>query len=253
MVHRLVTERWPQVDRSDGKKHYLVPIPHCRDCFDPIDKKYAHWKYCYDCNPTNPTPPRRCTQCRGDPPVTILGRRLAASVYIKKFTTHSILQNDEIIALKEQGENAAAYASVLEHVLLSEGVDAAGYDAIIPLPATTERNVLAGPRALARSLSVLLELPVIDTLTFTRPMQSQKGLDPQQRHDNMCHSMAVKVPFRAPRVLLVDDVSTTGETMREGARVLQEASVSEILGLVAGRDVKVEKLVRIGAVLDDAK
>ena len=41
--------------------------------------------------------------------------------------------------------------------------------------------------------------------------------------------------WRGRRVLLIDDIVTTGETLRECARVLRDAGAAEILALTLGR------------------
>jgi predicted amidophosphoribosyltransferase len=48
------------------------------------------------------------------------------------------------------------------------------------------------------------------------------GLDGDARRDNVRGAFAVKRPL-PPRVLLVDDVRTTGATLAEAARAVREA------------------------------
>lgn len=67
-----------------------------------------------------------------------------------------------------------------------------------------------------------LDALVWPALRQLRPGRDQAGLDVAQRAANRRASMSVRA--RAPRtVLLVDDIITTGATLREASRALQQA------------------------------
>ncbi len=66
---------------------------------------------------------------------------------------------------------------------------------------------------------------------------TQTGLDRKQRGANVKNAFAVTgaVPVKRKRVLIVDDVYTTGATLEECARALQRAGASEIYVLTLAR------------------
>jgi ComF family protein len=80
----------------------------------------------------------------------------------------------------------------------------------------------------------------IATLARTRETASQTGLSRKQRRANVRGAFAVTVRERVRdrRVLLIDDVMTTGTTVNECARVLRRAGAKEILVATIARATK---------------
>jgi ComF family protein len=84
---------------------------------------------------------------------------------------------------------------------------------------------------LARHLTRALQLPLsVDDLIRIRPTPPQVGLSAEERLENVRGAFAVTRPeaIRGKRLLLVDDVYTTGATLREGKRTLIEAGGSTV-------------------------
>ena len=71
---------------------------------------------------------------------------------------------------------------------------------------------------------------------YTRP---QVELDPAEREENVKGAFAVERPeeFKDKRVLLLDDVYTTGATVRECAKVLNKAGAEAVYVLTVARAV----------------
>ena len=76
-------------------------------------------------------------------------------------------------------------------------------------------------RALARRTG--LEL-LRGALHRTRPTPPQAGLGPEERRRNVSGSFRSRGNFRGRRILLLDDVTTTGSTLLEAARELRSAA-----------------------------
>jgi ComF family protein len=74
-------------------------------------------------------------------------------------------------------------------------------------------------------------------LVRTRQTQSQTGLDRKNRLKNIKNAFAVIRPadVRDKRILLVDDVFTTGTTLDECARALQRAGAGQVSVLTVAR------------------
>ena len=68
-------------------------------------------------------------------------------------------------------------------------------------------------------------------LEKTRENRSQVGLGPKEREENVkgvFHLVKHSVLHQVERVLLVDDIYTTGATVKECVRVLKKAGVKNV-------------------------
>jgi ComF family protein len=68
----------------------------------------------------------------------------------------------------------------------------------------------------------------VDALRRTRPTAAQTGLPASERRSNVRGAFAAAAGLPARRVLLIDDVMSTGSTARECARVLRRAGAREV-------------------------
>ena len=106
-------------------------------------------------------------------------------------------------------------------------------DVLIPVPVHPSRRRKRGfnqAEELARRLSKLLRIPVESRLLVrTRKTAPQRELNPQQRLANLKQAFSVNPGRPIPqRVVLVDDIYTTGSTMEACSRALKAAGVQEI-------------------------
>ena len=114
-------------------------------------------------------------------------------------------------------------------------------DGIVPIPMHAWRRLARGtnpPAALATSLGRALGLPVFSRLLYRkRNTQPQLGLSQPARLRNVRGSMQIRNRYRfeAPRLLLVDDILTTGATCSEAARMLKRAGAARVTVIVAAR------------------
>ena len=113
-------------------------------------------------------------------------------------------------------------------------------EAVVPVPTHWRRAVnrrFHAADALARAVARNLELPLADILRRTRGGPHQIGLTIEDRRRNVRGAFAVRggVKLRRAKLLLIDDVRTTGATLEECARVLRRGGATEIYAGVVAR------------------
>lgn len=117
----------------------------------------------------------------------------------------------------------------------------ARYDFIIPIPAHWTRVAKRGYNqslVIAKELSLLSGIPVVEALKKVKRTKAQKGSTALERRRNVCDTfvLAVEPSFiEDRRVLLVDDLMTTGATLFACGKELIRAYPKEIAALVACR------------------
>ncbi|HEY6308062.1 MAG TPA: ComF family protein [Candidatus Angelobacter sp.] len=133
---------------------------------------------------------------------------------------------------------------------LSRAVAAAGIAVpllLIPVPLATAKQRARGfnqAEGIARAFARLRPVAGIQldtgSLVRVRETVSQTGLTRHQRQANLRGAFAVTRPerVRGKRILLVDDVMTTGATAGECARVLLRAGASAVFVATVARAIR---------------
>ncbi len=120
----------------------------------------------------------------------------------------------------------------------------AAVDLVVPVPLHWRRRLARGydqAEEIARPLAALAGLPCRRVLRRRRATPPQARRDRKDRLANLRHAFCVKrrqqetPTVQGRRVLLVDDVFTTGATLEAAARALRRAGAAAVLGLAAGR------------------
>jgi ComF family protein len=128
---------------------------------------------------------------------------------------------ETVLGLKEQGRTdvAPALAASLADSLaeLPPGVELVGMPTA---RAAFARRGFDPVRLLVRKAGFE---PVPGMLRFSRAMAQQKSLDREARARNLENSMRASSACAGRRFVLVDDVLTTGATLREGVRAVRAA------------------------------
>lgn len=104
-------------------------------------------------------------------------------------------------------------------------------DAVVPVPLHPKRlreRRYNQSTLLAHSLAERLNIPVLEALERTRDTQSQTKLTGEQRNKNVREAFRVTADVAGLRLLLIDDVITTGATACECARSLREAGARNV-------------------------
>jgi competence protein ComFC len=114
------------------------------------------------------------------------------------------------------------------------------FDVIVPVPLHPARERERGfnqAALLAELLASSTELPAHDVLERTRYTTTQTAYDRAERMENLHGAFRLRKnqDVRDLRVLLIDDVLTTGSTLSECARVLKAAGAISVHAATAAR------------------
>ena len=111
---------------------------------------------------------------------------------------------------------------------------AIGYDCIVPVPATSRRRGYNVPERMAQPLAHALGLPLLPkALCRVRAGRHQAGLSLDERLANAAGAFRAQEPelVEGKRVLLVDDVITTGATAAACAQALLDAGAHSVFAV----------------------
>lgn len=126
--------------------------------------------------------------------------------------------------------------------ILATTIDAKDIDSIVPLPLHPQRLAERGFNQsvlIAEALGNCLNLPVDrDSLQRSRPTPPQAGQPYRRRQANVRDAFESCGKLSGQRLLLVDDVMTTGATLREAARILRLLGATEVRLAVVARALR---------------
>ncbi len=203
---------------ADGKLPYEVPSDF-HICFDCLSKLIPHPEE------------RRFFTCmsepyKGDP---IPGLLLYIPYPYKGFFEKAVPQ----IKFRGHSELASFVGMMLGNIMAKDGITA---DLVVPVPLAPSRQKERGfnqADLIAREASRIIDVPYSeDVLVRTRDTLRQTEITGSaQRGLNVHGAFKVSDDFVADglTVLVVDDVSTTGNTLHEAAMALYEAGAKKVL------------------------
>lgn len=116
-----------------------------------------------------------------------------------------------------------------------------GVEAVVPVPLHPDKEKSRGfnqARLLAKRLARQKNIPLMKgRLVKVRPTAAQTSLKARERETNLKGAFQVKrgAGLEGKIVLLVDDVYTTGSTIRECSRALKKAGVKEVRAVTVAR------------------
>src|SRR5918998_2720334 len=198
----------------------------CRACFEALP--FVGRPFCGRCGAPTAFEVFGCDECR-DKDFAFDGARAPLQ--------YEGVGEELVHTLKYRG-----YLRVVEKVMapLMAGVLGGGrFDAVVPVPLHRTRLARRGfnqAELMAGGVAGRIEAPVLDKLKVVRRTRDQVELSAHGRRANVAGAYAARGPV-AGKVLLVDDVSTTGATLSECAGVLRKAGAGEVHALTLCRTV----------------
>ena len=134
----------------------------------------------------------------------------------------------------------AGYRPVVERLmapLMAGSLEGERFDAVVPVPLHRTRLAKRGfnqAEVIGRAVADRIGAPFLDTLRAVRGTRDQVELTAASRRQNVAGAFEARGPV-AGRVLVVDDVMTTGATLDECARVLKKTGAGEVHALTLCR------------------
>ncbi len=212
----------------------------CPDCVALAD--IAHQRFCPFCKPSKITlDGRTCPACRRTKRLNGLFCGAAYQNFvIKKVILHFKYEP----FAKELAKPLSSL--ILQHFKLLDYPpvffrDKTGF-VLMPVPLHKKRLKWRGfnqSEEIARHISLTLKIPLLsDVLLKTKETRPQMELPAEKRKENIegVFSCSDRESIKNKKILLVDDVFTTGATMEECARVLKDAGAKEVWGVAVARE-----------------
>ncbi|MGB9720381.1 MAG: ComF family protein [bacterium] len=198
----------------------------CNDCFNLVI--YTRPPFCPHCGrPIDKT--KTCAFCRYEKYLDY-GRTFALYVPPVDTMIHHLKYRGKITLAKFFG---FGMAGVLKTDYFLKEVDF-----LCPVPLfwlKKMRRTYNQAELLSEVIFQETSIPVVNALIRNRNTKTQTRLDHRKRQDNVKDAFKTKkgVSVRDKKILLVDDVMTTGATIKECARVLKEAGAEKVYSLVS--------------------
>lgn len=202
----------------------------CVPCFDELPWNTHACPVCADPVPAPVSVTTPCGSCQRRPlPVT---RVLAPLVY--RFPVDAVLKG---LKFHNRLDVSPMLAELLAPSIWDSGER---YDALVPVPLHRWRHARRGynqAEEIARALSRLTGIPVHRAVRRRRATAPQAGLNARRRRGNLHGAFSVRRTLSRRHVLIVDDVITTGETIRAVARALHQAGADRVSAAAVARAV----------------
>lgn len=194
--------------RECNKKIVKIEEPFCMKCGKPLRK--AEQEYCYDCKKGGHV----FEEGRG---LWVHKSPVSDALYAFKYQNRRIY--GEIFG-RELVENFESYLRKRQ------------IDLIIPIPLYKKKLRKRGynqAEILARALSEGTGIPMNTRILIRqRETAPQKKLNDKERRKNIRGAFVVLKQVRGKKIVLIDDIYTTGSTLDEAALVLKKAGAQNV-------------------------
>lgn len=200
----------------------LIPIqePRCKRCGKPVREEE---EYCKEC-----------------------GQRIRAFDRGKGIFVYDDIMKKSILRYKYGGRRQYGdfYAKAM-CVYAEKDIKRWEPDLIVPIPLHRRKQRRRGfnqAEYLADRVGDYYKIPVDNgVLKKVRDTKSQKKMDAEQRRRNLQDAFKVIRPVKGKKILVIDDVYTTGSTMDAAARCLKNAGAHRVYYLTVCMGIDIDK------------
>jgi ComF family protein len=237
-------------DLARGWCDLLYP-PRCLHCHADLSHDERVWLLCGAClTRLGPTTWHGCPRCGGELLLEGIVVDRCPSCWDTKLWFDSVIPlgdyhtelRNVVLRMKRTSHDAlTAEMGRLLHQRRRAQLLAVRADMVVPIPMFWFRRFCRGknsPEMLANCLAKSLGVPFRPSiLVRQRNTLTQAGLARLRRFENVHGAFRVRCPdaVQGARVLLVDDVLTTGATCSEAARMLKQAGAAMVAVAVVAR------------------
>ncbi len=193
--------------------------PECEQTFHPVSEHY-----CLKCGKPVDETEEYCTECRHRERKFSRGR----GIFLYDTQMKQSLLRYKYYGSREYGKYYA------ESICRYAGADIMNWkpDVIVPVPLHRRKKRMRGfnqAADLAERTGKLLGIPVTEEIVYKiKETRSQKKLDADERKRNLKNAFRAVTSVKGLRILVIDDVYTTGSTMEAMAECLLESGAKEV-------------------------
>lgn len=204
-------------DEITGENPYGL----CDKCFKKLE--FIGNKCCIRCGKPSENEAKYCLLCQNE---TRYFESARSAVKYKGNVQRLILE----YKFHNKRYLARYLAKFIEYAVAEYGIK---YDIVVPIPLSKSREKERKYNQVSEMLRHTTLSPVVDALTKTRDNERQSLMAGKERRDNVHGVYAVtdRAAVKGKRVLLVDDIITTGATVNEASRVLMSAGAESVIAV----------------------
>ena len=197
----------------------------CGKCIEELP--FIEGNICLNCGVSIDNEAQYCDRCQRMPGVYKINR--APLLYEGKAI-------EMIHGLKFGGKKylVDTISAMMADTFLKYGMEG---EIIVPVPMTAKDEKKRGfnqAELIAYKLGERLNIPVLPALSKIKETSMQKELSGKERQENLSKAFEVVYPqVKDRKILLIDDIFTTGATINECARALLKAKCKEVSALTA--------------------
>lgn len=187
---------------------------------------------CYGCSILGPS---ICSTCRAQWHPHFYKSNLQ-SLNVYSSLIYSPVASKIILAAKENGLQGADELIIQAIILVLSRTNIKAENLrLVPIPSSKQSQRKRGRSFMVditQEVSLRTGIPMENCLQLSRKVRDQSGLNRIQRNVNMVGAFSLKDSARGDLVL-IDDVVTTGATLKEAARVLNSQGIHALSSLSA--------------------
>jgi len=220
-----------RICRMDLPDNWSKPI--CEKCYQKL--KFVD-QYCQTCGSPLPDGGAHCYYCRRRRPTRRYFDFIRTALYYREPLKTLIHQ------YKYQHQD---YLSVFFAELMSLAIhnypEFTEVEVITAVPLYWRKRLWRSynqSALLAKNLSVFLQRPYLVLLRRNKYSQPQAGLSHQERFSNVADNFVLRNGYsvKNKNILIIDDISTTGETINQCSRILKLAGARKVYGYTLAAD-----------------
>jgi len=206
----------------------------CQDCQALLE--ISSFRYCLCRIPKRIFKKGKCSKCNSK---KLDGLYFALDY--KNFLVKELIRNFKYEPFIKELAKPLAFLIITYFQLLNNKQNFSDF-VLLPIPLSKKRLRWRGfnqAEELTKKLSKFFKIPLIsDCLIKIKNTPSQTELSEEERKENIkgVFSLRNQNQIFGKKILLVDDVYTTGSTLEEAARILKRAGAKEVWGVVVARE-----------------